>query len=187
MSHFYHEEGHVHLLTFSCYKRLWLFKGEPFYSLFLDYLDKARVRFNFLLYAYVIMPNHVHLVIYPLEKVDIAKILHSIKRPFAHKAIPLLEYYHPELASKIGLIHGKREIRRFWQPGGGYDRNIYGEKTIIRTIEYIHYNPVRKNLVEYPEDWKWSSAGFWMKDGEGKIKVDIPDAWKGYRDTTNET
>ena len=50
------------------------------------------------------------------------------------------------------------EERRFWQAGGGYDRNIIDEKTAWKVIDYIHLNPVRRGLVERPEDWEWSSA-----------------------------
>jgi putative transposase len=57
------------------------------------------------------------------------------------------------------LAKGKKggEVFRFWQPGGGYDRNITDKDTLVRMIDYIHENPVRKGLVTDPLDWKWSS------------------------------
>ena len=53
----------------------------------------------------------------------------------------------------------------------GYDRNLFSRKKIIEKIVYIHDNPIRKGLVENPEDWVWSSAGFWLfeKESAGKI------------------
>lgn len=47
---------------------------------------------------------------------------------------------------------------RFWQAGGGYDRNVGDESTLRTMIDYIHQNPVRRGLVDRPEDWIWSSA-----------------------------
>ena len=47
---------------------------------------------------------------------------------------------------------------RFWQAGGGYDRNVVEQDTLRTMIDYIHSNPVRRGLVDRPEDWTWSSA-----------------------------
>ncbi|MGO9146978.1 MAG: hypothetical protein ACLQDF_11475 [Desulfomonilia bacterium] len=65
---------------------------------------------------------------------------------------------------------GRREFR-FWQAGGGYDRNIENPKTLIQMIDYIHQNPVRRGLVEQAADWKWSSAS-WYDHGEGMLRMD---------------
>ena len=60
--------------------------------------------------------------------------------------------------------------RRFWQDGGGFDRNSIDLRVILAMIEYIHGNPVRRQLVERPEDWKWSSAGW--HEGKNSLKPD---------------
>ena len=54
--------------------------------------------------------------------------------------------------------HPPRQTFRFWQPGCGYDSNLFKSKTIRETIDSIHANPVRRGLVEQPTDWKWSSV-----------------------------
>jgi putative transposase len=77
--------GHIHYLTFSCYKKLWLFKSPTLYSSFLQNLVKAKQRRLFDLYGYVVMPNHVHLLIYPYQDESISAILkqssdHSVFR-----------------------------------------------------------------------------------------------------------
>ena len=51
--------------------------------------------------------------------------------------------------------------RRFWQPGGGYDRNIDNLDTLSRMIEYLHLNPVRRGLAKRAVDWEYSSAGWY--------------------------
>ncbi len=66
----------------------------------------------------------------------------------------------------------------FWQSGGGYDRNITDSKTLSFMIEYIHLNPVRKNLVERSQDWKWSSAAWFYDRFEVPLIPDqIPSEW----------
>jgi putative transposase len=58
----------------------------------------------------------------------------------------------------VTVREGPRIRRRFWQPGGGYDRNITSIEALRAMIDYIHANPVRRGLVARPEDWEWSSA-----------------------------
>ena len=64
---------------------------------------------------------------------------------------------------------------RFWQAGGGYDRNIVSKETLIKAIDYIHNNPLRGGLVKSPEDWKWSSYLDWSGLGCGPIALDTKD------------
>jgi putative transposase len=61
---------------------------------------------------------------------------------------------------------------RFWQKGGGYDRNIVKENTLLHTVRYIHNNPVRKELVEEPGKWYYSSYNCWINDVDEPIKID---------------
>ena len=67
-----------------------------------------------------------------------------------------------------------------WQSGGGYDRNITDGATLLKMIDYIHLNPVRKGLVERASDWTWSSAGWYETGQVGKLIIDqIPADWLG--------
>ena len=62
---------------------------------------------------------------------------------------------------------------RFWQDGGGYDRNYVTPVEIRKQIDYIHNNPVRRGLVENAVDYRWSSAGFWICDMDSVIPIDM--------------
>jgi len=62
---------------------------------------------------------------------------------------------------------------RFWQAGGGYDRNFETPEAIHNAINYIHNNPVKKGLVANPEDWKYSSYNAWQNDGKGVLDIDV--------------
>ncbi|MGB2780863.1 MAG: hypothetical protein WBD63_05235 [Phycisphaerae bacterium] len=72
------------------------------------------------------------------------------------------------------MVHERpgRRVFRFWQEGGGYDRNLTGEKTILAAIQYAHANPVRRGLCSSPAEWKWSSWHHY--EGEGAPDPDLP-------------
>jgi putative transposase len=163
------EAGHAHELTFSCYRRLPLLKNDNFKTLFLKSLDRARKKHNFMVWAYVIMPNRIHLLIHPMRKqYSIAKILKSIKQPVAQIALREIAQNAPILEKQLTLNDG---ARRFWQAGGGYDRNLFSPGAIHSAIDYMHLNPVRRNLAELITDWEWSSAR-WYADLSSSFEVD---------------
>ena len=159
----YNEPGHAHLWTFSCYQRRPLLTNDLWRSWLARNVDTAMEQHGFILVAFVFMPSHVHLIVYPLHAVyDLAVVKKAIKRPFsaqvkAHLAStgsPLLESL--TVRERPGVVSF-----RFWQEGGGHGRNLYKADTLIKAIDYIHRNPVRKGLVVSPDRWPWSSWSFY--------------------------
>src|SRR5262245_27684694 len=167
----YNEPGHVHELTFSCFRRYQFLKAERACQWLADSINGARVELAFHLWGYVFMPEHVHLMIYPQRpKYDIDLILQRIKEPVGRKAVKYLRENAPDWLRRITVQRGTRRERRFWEAGGGYDRNAHEPATIFAMIDYIHANPVRRGLLARPEDWKWSSAG-WL-EGKNSLRPD---------------
>jgi len=125
------------------------------------------------------MLDHVHLIVYPHDKEpDLGMIRRAIKGPVGTKAIRYLEAHSPEWLRKISRQRGEKTERLCWQSGGGYDRNINTSQTLLKMIDYIHANPIRKNLAESPCDWKWSSAGWFAGESKNALPVDpIPRDW----------
>ncbi len=165
------EPGHSHELTFCCFRRHEFLKSEQACQWLADAVDSARKEFDFVLWAYVFMPEHVHLLIWPREHpYDIQKILSAIKEPVGRRAVKHLKQHSPEWLSRITVRRGKRTERRFWQAGGGFDRNVWEPRTLLAMIEYIHANPVRRGLVEHQDLWKWSSAGW--NEGKNSLRPD---------------
>ncbi len=126
-------------------------------------LDKHRFR----LLAYVFMPEHVHLLVWPEQATaKVSPLLKAIKQPFSNRIRKWLEEKSSPLLAQLTVREwpGKSSFR-FWLEGGGYDRNITEQKTTLAAIDYIHLNPVRRGLVKRPEDWKWSSYRFYQSDG----------------------
>ena len=142
--------------------------------------DKARERHKFAIWAYVFMPEHVHVIVWPKGEYLIETIRQSIKQPIARKALRMFEHNNSGWLSKLTL-HSRpnaKPVRRFWQKGPGYDRNIVEPLTLVKMVDYIHANPVRRGLCERPMDWRWSSAGQFLDEGSSALLVDrIPPEW----------
>jgi len=97
----------------------------------------------------------------------IGKFLHRLKRPFAERVIRRWRELNAPILDRIKHKSGFR----FWQTGGGYDRNIYSGNELIEKANYIHENPVRRGLAKTSNDYEWSSARFF--DGlDAKLKCD---------------
>lgn len=164
----HNEPGHAHELTFSCFKRLPLLSRDRTRQWFLEALDSTRHRRNLALWAYVIMPEHVHVIVWPRDLIyEVRLIRTALKVSVQRKALAFLREEAPEFLNRLRDEQPNGEVHyRFWQRGGGYDRNITDPGTVRTMIEYIHNNPVRRGLVSRPTDWPWSSARFYagMKD-----------------------
>ena len=169
----FNEPGHIHFLTFSCYRQLPFFKSDRTKEWLFEAIAKAKEKQKFSLLAYVIMPEHAHLLIQCyIPNYDIAVILKGIKQPVARRAKRFLEEENPAWLKKLTVKSGSSEVFRFWQAGPGYDRNIRDEKELLEKIQYIHNNPVKNGLAARGEDWPWSSAGWYLERRDGKITID---------------
>lgn len=166
--------GHAHELTFTCFHGLPLLSRERTRQWLVDAIDRARTLHDYSLWAYVIMPDHVHLLIRPnKQEYQIAGILKSIKQSVSRKAIAYLCRDAPNWLMHIAVHSpGKPVTYRFWQRGGGYDRNIIQSQTLLNALDYIHANPVRRGLVSRPDDWVWSSAGWYGGGRNEKLSID---------------
>jgi putative transposase len=156
--------------TFSCYRRFAFLSRDRSRQWFCDALANGRERFGFQIWAYVIMPEHVHGIVYAGETPDrMADFLQAVKEPVGRKGIAYLRQYAPAWLDRIRVREGRRVRHRFWQPGGGYDRNITTTAALRFMIEYLHANPVRRGLVARAADWEWSSARWFA--GERRVRL----------------
>ena len=157
----YNDPGHAHELTFSCYRRIPFLSKDRTCEWLAEAIDNARTSLRYSLWAYVFMPEHVHLIIHPQEKIyNDSDFLKAVKETVSRKAVQYLKQRAPNWLSHIRVTRGRRVEHHFWQPGRGHDRNVERSRTLQAMIDYIHMNPVRRRLVERAIDWKWSSAGW---------------------------
>ena len=150
--------GTARYLTFSCYRRLRLFENDLIKDAFVVALSAAADRHAAAVLAWVVMPEHVHLIVYfasPDAGPDhVPVFLRSLKQPFART---VLNRWRTLNAPVLRRLHDRSGTARFWQPGGGYDLNVIGEE-LVEKIRYVHANPIRRGLSPDSVGWCWSSA-----------------------------
>lgn len=171
--------GHAHELTFSCFRGYRFLSKDRTCRWLAESIDAARRSQEFDLWAWVFMPEHVHIIIYPRRpQYNLATIRREIKQPIARRALQHLRHHAPHWLDRVRVQKGQRATYRFWQKGAGYDRNIVEPTTLAKMIDYIHLNPVRRGLVEGATDWKWSSASTFLGGDPPPLAVDrIPPEW----------
>ncbi|MBU0616111.1 MAG: transposase [Planctomycetes bacterium] len=174
----WNEPGHAHFVTYSCFQGYKLLSKDRTRWWVIEALQRTRQKRDLTLFAYVIMPEHVHVALLP-RRADyrMEHILAGLKRNVSKQAkCHLIESGNEQWLKRLTAKQGKREVFHFWQTGGGFDRNVWREKSLYEMMEYIHANPVRRGLVEHPTDWHWSSARFWDGDRSGPLDMDLIDA-----------
>jgi len=150
-------KGHLHFLTFSCYRRLPLLKTVRARDIFVKELRKARDEIGFHLLGYVVMPEHVHLLMSEPQQGTLSTVLHKLKLRVARK---LRKRGKPVNAGQMRLPFAESggALRAFWQ-ARFYDFNVYSEGKKREKLNYMRANPVIRGLVKHPKHWRWSSWG----------------------------
>jgi putative transposase len=152
----YQQTGEFHFLTFSCYRRLAYLSTVGAMEVFEDALERMRHHYLFVVAGYVVMPEHVHLLV------------NEPRRALLSKAVRAL---------KLSVTMRRRE-RPFWQ-AHSYDFNVYTHDKYVEKLRYMHWNPVKRGLVGKPEDWPWSS---FRHDQSGVCgTVEIESEWTARR------
>ena len=145
----YDDLGTARFVTFSSYRRLPTLDNRRVRDILVEELDRARKKHRFLLLGYVIMPDHVHLVLFPAEEMKLGLVMREIKSRSARR-------YFAE--SDIGTP-GARRV--FWQRRC-YDHNCRSPETVKENLRYCHKNPVNRGLVTDPAEWEWSSYNWYL-------------------------
>jgi putative transposase len=141
----------LHFITFSCFRRLPLLDAPGAMETAAAVLEQTRARHQARVYAYVLMPEHVHLLVNEPPQIVLAQFLKALKQITSSR------------------LRGSRE--KFWQERY-YDSNVYGERARSEVIRSIHRNPVKRGLVAKPEDWAWSSFRHYATGVEGAVEIE---------------
>jgi putative transposase len=161
----------VHELTFSCYRRWPLLADEHRRSMLAESIDRGTERHGYSLAAFVFMPEHVHLLVFPLRgATGVDALLRAIKRPYSFRVKQLLLESKSLLLDRLTIRQRPGVMTfRYWQEGPGYDRNLTSAKSVVAAIDYIHLNPVRRGLADTAAEWKWSSAAYYLGNGRQQL------------------
>src|SRR6185437_11490780 len=133
----YQHQRCLHFITFSCYRRKPLLDSVAARVLFERELERVRRWYGCSILGYVMMPEHVHLLISEPEHTELSVVIQMLKQITSHKL-------------------KTQNKSRFWQIRY-YDFPVWSEKKEIEKLRYIHRNPVKRGLVTRPEGWPWSS------------------------------
>ena len=136
-------QHHLHFSTCSCYQRRPVLASAHERDAFLKILDEVRARFQILLVGYVVMPEHVHLLISEPKIGTPSTVMQVLKQRVAKLLCQ---------SSRRERLLGEREdgSRISWQRRF-YDFNVWTKKKRIETLHYMHMNPVKRGLVAAPE------------------------------------
>ena len=141
----------LHFITFSCFHRLPFLDAPDPKNTVEAVLELTRARHQARVYAYVLMPEHVHLLINEPPSILVAQFLKAVKQITSRK------------------LRGQRE--KFWQERY-FDRNVHGEDARSEAIRYIHRNPVKRGLVASPGDYQWSSFNHYATGVRGAVEIE---------------
>jgi REP element-mobilizing transposase RayT len=117
------------------------------------------------LFGFVFMPNHLHLI---LQSHDVSGFIRDFKKFTAKRLLKDILECDPTSAYLFKSKDGQHE---FWQRTN-MPILLESDAVFEQKLNYIHQNPVKAGLVEKPEDWKWSSAGYYTDGKQGVVKVD---------------
>jgi putative transposase len=146
----YYGGDDLHFITFSCYHRLPFLDAEA-RNVFLEILEEVRQKYLFRLAGYVVMPEHVHLLLGEPQIGTLSTVLQVVKQRVARRV--------------HDVIRGQIWQRRF------YDFNVFTDEKVTEKLLYMHENPMKRGLVLSAEEWVWSSARFYSLGEQGVVKI----------------
>jgi putative transposase len=157
--------GYLHYITTSCYQRRPLLDAASRRDLLLEVLEHVRRRYHFVVVGYVVMPEHVHLLLSEPERGNPSTVMQAIKQGFARRILGRLR--SRTAPERHRESDGEDHIwqRRF------YDFVLWTAQKRQEKLHYIHQNPVARGLVDKPEQWRWSSARYYLLGERGPVLV----------------
>jgi putative transposase len=160
----YYGQDHLHYLTCSCYHRQPWLASAARRDLFVNILEETRQRYRFVVVGYAVMPDHIHLLLSEPEHGTPSTVMQVLKQRFARG---VLEKKKRNPAQAQLWPEPERHVwqRRF------YDFNVWSARKRIEKLVYMHRNPVRRKLVEEPEQWRWSSFRYYAYGEEGVVEI----------------
>ncbi len=157
---------HLHFITNSCYRRMPLLNSARARGRFLSILEQTRLKYGFVVVGYVVMPEHIHLLLTEPEIGTLSTVMQVLKQRTARALLPKRR----RRDARQRELFGESLRRAFWQ-ARFYDFNVWMEKKRVEKLRYMHRNPVRRALVELPEQWRWSSYRHYFFGEAGPVQV----------------
>lgn len=163
----YDQERHIHFVTFSCYKRRRFLSPDQGKQIVIGHLGAKLRTFNGLCLGFVIMPDHVHALIWFPKPGQLSPFMDRWKGEASHALKRLFQSAFPNYWATLN------EREPIWQ-AKYYGLNIWSRAKVEEKLEYMHMNPVRAGHVETATDWKYSSARWYLQMKSAGIPIRWP-------------
>jgi REP element-mobilizing transposase RayT len=168
-------ENHIYYVTTNVYNRLPIFTRPSFILPLLDSLNYYRYQHQCKVLGYVIMPDHLHLMLFPIGESSLDEFMRDYKRFTAGRIVrqAKAEAMHKWVkAFEAAGNETKRGEHKVWQDSY-WDKNIFSERFLRQKLNYIHRNPVRAKLVEKPEHYAYSSYRNYIANDNTLAEIDM--------------
>jgi putative transposase len=181
--HRYYGANHLHFIACSCYRRLPFFRSARSRARVQSGLEETRQRYRFVVVGYVVMPEHIHLLIDEPEVGTPSTVMQVLKQRTARALLSKAKSHDP----RQKRVFERSPDRTPFCQTRFYDFNVWTNKKRAENLDYMHFNPVKRGLAVDPGDWRWSSDRFYRLDepglvrvNEGWAKISLPGrtAWK---------
>lgn len=171
------DQTKAHFITATVVDWVDVFSRKAYRDIVIESLDFCIKNKGMILYGYVIMSNHIHLIVQSNEG-KLSDLLRDFKKFTAKSILQTIEN-QPESRRDWMLkrfefackSHARNEKYQFWQYGN-HPEEIYTEKFLWQKLDYIHLNPVRAGIVEKASHYLYSSASNYV-DGKGLLQIEI--------------
>jgi putative transposase len=167
LRHFDHL-GTARFVTFSCYRRFRVFDADFARQIMIVHIERLRTGEGINLLGYVIMPEHLHLVLWPPDECKLGLAIGQMKARAALEILAAWPGAIPDL-----LRHESEQRRHQVFQRRCYDHNCRMVDTVREKITYCHKNAVARGLVSSPEEWLWSSHNWYQGRHDVPLAMDV--------------
>ena len=166
----------LYFITTTAVDHTHLFRRDVIKRILVDSLNYMRTQQWINLYVFVIMPNHVHIIVRFLQEHTLANVMRDFKK---HTSKQIIRQYQAEENHKALAFFEQAAAQipdqryKVWEDG--YDaRDVFSSKFLRQKAEYVHNNPCQPHwrLAERPEEYVWSSAHYYLTGQPAIIAVD---------------
>jgi putative transposase len=182
----YYNTGGLHFITWSCYQRQPLLGTAARRDLLLSVLEQMRIRYRFAIVGYVVMPEHVHLLISEPQMRNPSTVVQAVKLGVVRRIVTdqekphfsqnAREMGHPQNSREMGP-HSSQSSNHIWQRRF-YDFNLWSQRKEVEKLKYMHRNPVERGLVMEPDQWRWSSYRAYALQEDGMVRINDWSWWE---------
>jgi len=159
----YDHAGTARFITFSCYSRYPVLADPTAAAVLTKHLTVMREGHQIRILGYVLMPEHVHLVLHPSDEIQLGRVIGKLKARAAQEILHLLQTGADGIPQVLTISGRGARQHAVWERRC-YDHNCRTADAVREKINYCHNNPVQRGLVSDPSEWIWSSHRWYLGD-----------------------